>query len=118
LEQQAEAVQPKACDPIAPASEQVETTRAASSRGKRPVLATRPLQSAQSELGRGDIPAALEHYERLIKKGRFTGNHPRSARRVVPVSVEVTIWQALGDAYMRANRLQEALMRTPKRKSY
>jgi hypothetical protein len=68
------------------------------------------LEAAQAELGRGDIPAAIEHYGRLIKKGRHTEEVIRDLREALyRYPVEVTVWQALGDAYMRANRLQEAL---------
>ncbi|MBK9780902.1 MAG: tetratricopeptide repeat protein [Anaerolineales bacterium] len=65
---------------------------------------------AKSELDRGDIPEALVHYGKLIKKGKHLeeviGNLTESLYRY---PVEVSIWQALGDAYMRANRLKEAL---------
>ena len=68
------------------------------------------LESAQAELNRGDIPTALEQYSKLIKRGRFTEETIRDLREALyRYPVEVTIWQALGDAYMRANRLQEAL---------
>ena len=68
------------------------------------------LSLAKSELDRGDIPEALMHYGKLIKKGKHLeeviGNLSESLYRY---PVEVGIWQALGDAYMRANRLKEAL---------
>jgi hypothetical protein len=68
------------------------------------------LVSAHSEMNRGDIPAALEHYGRLIKKGRWLEEIIRDLREALyRYPVEVTIWQTLGDAYMRENRLQEAL---------
>ena len=68
------------------------------------------LNLAKSELDRGDIPEALVHYGKLIKKGKHLeeviGHLSESLYRY---PVEVSIWQALGDAYMRANRLKEAL---------
>jgi len=68
------------------------------------------LSLAKSELDRGDIPEALSHYGKLIKKGKhleeIIGELSESIYRY---PVEVGIWQALGDAYMRANRLKEAL---------
>ncbi len=68
------------------------------------------LESAQADLNRGDIPAALDRYGKLIKRGRFTEEIIRDLREALyRYPVEVTIWQTLGDAYMRANRLQEAL---------
>jgi tetratricopeptide (TPR) repeat protein len=68
------------------------------------------LSLAKSELDRGDIPEALMHFGKLIKKGKHLeeviGHLTESIYRY---PVEVSIWQALGDAYMRANRLKEAL---------
>ena len=68
------------------------------------------LNEAKSELDRGDIPAALEHYEKLIKKGKHLEETIRDlTESIYRYPVEVGIWQTLGDAYMRANRLKEAL---------
>ncbi|MBI3739063.1 MAG: hypothetical protein HY258_08470, partial [Chloroflexi bacterium] len=68
------------------------------------------LAGAQSELARGNIAAALEIYSRLIRKGKTLEEIIRDLREALyRYPVEVPIWQALGDAYMRANRLQEAL---------
>ena len=68
------------------------------------------LTQARTELDRGDIPEALLHFGKLIKKGRHLEeiiSHLSDSLYRYPV--EVSIWQALGDAYMRANRLKEAL---------
>ncbi|MCZ2126253.1 MAG: tetratricopeptide repeat protein [Anaerolineales bacterium] len=71
---------------------------------------TNLLALAKAELDRGDIPEALAHYGKLIKRGKFLeesiGHLSESLYRY---PVEVGVWQALGDAYMRANRLKEAL---------
>ncbi len=68
------------------------------------------LKQAQGELNRGDIPAAVDHYNKLIKKGKHLDETIRDLREsLYRYPVEVSIWQALGDAYMRANRLQQAL---------
>ena len=68
------------------------------------------LGSARNELSRGNIPAALETYAKLIKKGKFLDEVIFDLREALyRYPVEVSIWQALGDAYMRANRLQDAL---------
>ena len=68
------------------------------------------LEGAESELGRGNIAAALDLYARLIRKGKSLEEIIRDLRDALyRYPVEVPIWQALGDAYMRANRLQEAL---------
>ncbi len=72
--------------------------------------AVNSLNLAKSELDRGDIPEALSHYGKLIKRGKhleeIIGHLSESLYRY---PVEVGIWQTLGDAYMRANRLKEAL---------
>lgn len=68
------------------------------------------LGSARSELSRSNIPGALDAYGKLIKKGRFLDEVIFDLREALDrFPVEVSIWQALGDAYMRANRLQDAL---------
>lgn len=68
------------------------------------------LFSAQAEMGRGNISTALEVYSKLIRKGKFLEEIIRDLRDALyRYPVEVAIWQALGDAYMRGNRLQEAL---------
>jgi tetratricopeptide (TPR) repeat protein len=68
------------------------------------------LGSARSELSRSNIPGALETYEKLIKKGRFLEEVIYDLREALyRYPVEVSIWQTLGDAYMRANQLQDAL---------
>ncbi len=68
------------------------------------------LVNAQTELGRGNISTALGVYDKLIRKGKFLEEIIRDLRDALyRYPVEVSIWQALGDAYMRGNRLQEAL---------
>ena len=68
------------------------------------------LASAKAELARGNIAAALNMYGRLIRRGKSLTEIIRELRDALyRYPVEVPIWQALGDAYMRANRLQEAL---------
>jgi hypothetical protein len=68
------------------------------------------LSQARNELSGSNLSGALENYTRLIKKGRFLEEvifDLRDALYRFPVDVD--IWQSLGDAYMRANRLQDAL---------
>jgi tetratricopeptide (TPR) repeat protein len=68
------------------------------------------LGSARNELTRSNIPGALESYTKLIKKGRYLDEVIYDLREALyRYPVEVTIWQSLGDAYMRSNRLQDAL---------
>jgi tetratricopeptide (TPR) repeat protein len=68
------------------------------------------LTAAQNELTRGNIPGAMENYGKLIKKGKMLEEIIFDLREALyRYPVEVIILQTLGDAYMRANRLQEAL---------
>lgn len=68
------------------------------------------LGQARNELGRSNIPGALETYTKLIKRGRFLDEVIFDLREALyRYPVEVSIWQTLGDAYNRANRLQDAL---------
>jgi tetratricopeptide (TPR) repeat protein len=68
------------------------------------------LGSARNELSRSNIPGALDAYAKLIKKGRFLDEVVHDLREALyRYPVEVNIWQSLGDAYMRSNRLQDAL---------
>jgi tetratricopeptide (TPR) repeat protein len=82
---------------------------------KPPRLARKPeagisLESAQSEMGRGNIGAAIDVYTKLIHKGKSLEEIIRDLREALyRYPVEVSLWQVLGDAYMRSNRLQEAL---------
>ena len=82
---------------------------------KPPRLARKPeagisLESAQSEMGRGNIGAAIDVYAKLIHKGKSLEEIIRDLREALyRYPVEVSLWQVLGDAYMRSNRLQEAL---------
>jgi competence ComEA-like helix-hairpin-helix protein len=68
------------------------------------------LSRAQNELTRGNIPGAMESYGKLIKKGKLLDEIIFDLREAIyRYPVEVIILQTLGDAYMRANRLQDAL---------
>lgn len=68
------------------------------------------LQQAQTALEKGDTSAALADYNQFIQNGELleeTIHDLRDALYRHPVDVD--IWQSLGDAYMRSNRIQEAL---------
>jgi tetratricopeptide (TPR) repeat protein len=68
------------------------------------------LEVAQSEMTHGNIGAAIDIYVKLIRKGKALEEIIRDLRDALyRYPVEVPLWQALGDTYMRANRLQEAL---------
>jgi len=68
-------VQPKATRSTSKPA--VARTRPAAAAPKSTVSA---LDQAQSELARGDIPSALEHYAKLIKKGRCLDDAIRDLR--------------------------------------
>ncbi len=68
------------------------------------------LGRARDDLSSGNVPGALNTYGRLIRKTRLLDEVVRDLREALyRYPVDVGIWQALGDAYMRANRLQDAL---------
>ncbi len=118
---------PKAEEAAPPVSEESPPAEAAASAAPQPTseveAVPRPkrtgefsetqdplLIAAQNEFARGNIPGALEGYSKLIKKGNLLDEVIFDLRGTLQrYPVEVTIWQALGDAYMRTNRLQEAL---------
>ncbi len=67
-------------------------------------------ENSKLELQRGNLIEAAQGYKKLIKKGKMLEEvifDLREAQYSYPV--DVVIWQTLGDAYMRANRLQDAL---------
>ena len=103
LEERLAAVEP---DLPAPAATPARTPAPRKATGMLdPVLA-----QARNEFSRSNLSAALENYSRLIKKGRLLEDiiyDLREASYRYPVDVD--IWQSLGDAYMRSNRLQDAL---------
>lgn len=68
------------------------------------------LTIAQSALQSHNLEKALQAYNQLIKDGQYleeTIHDLRDALYRYPI--DITIWQTLGDAYLRSNRLQEAL---------
>jgi tetratricopeptide (TPR) repeat protein len=68
------------------------------------------LGQARNELSGSNLNSAMESYNRLIKKGRFLDEVIYDLRDALyRFPVDVNVWQSLGDAYMRANRLQDAL---------
>jgi tetratricopeptide (TPR) repeat protein len=68
------------------------------------------LSSAQNILDQNSLEEAMKKYSKLIKKGRLLDEVIHDLREAIyRYPVDVIIWQTLGDAYMRANRLQDAL---------
>ncbi len=68
------------------------------------------LSSAQNILDQNSLDDAMNKYTKLIKKGRLLDEVIHDLREAIyRYPVDVIVWQTLGDAYMRANRLQDAL---------
>ena len=106
LEQKLAASEEQPEKPAAPPRPQRElTARKVTGALTDPVLA-----QARNEFSRSNISAGLESYSRLIKKGRLLEDIIFDLREALyRHPVDVDIWQSLGDAYMRSNRLQDAL---------
>jgi tetratricopeptide (TPR) repeat protein len=65
---------------------------------------------AQAALQGNRLSEAMQHYAKLVKKGRLLEESIHDLREAIyRFPVDVIVWQTLGDAYMRASRLQEAL---------
>jgi hypothetical protein len=68
------------------------------------------LSNAQTALDQNSLDEAMKQYTKLIKKGHLLNDVTHDLREAIHRHpLEVNIWQTLGDAYMRANRLQDAL---------
>ena len=68
------------------------------------------VQRARDLLGHGGLDGAMNEYSKLIKKGKMLEEVIYDLKEAVySHPVDVVIWQTLGDAYNRSNRLQEAL---------
>jgi hypothetical protein len=68
------------------------------------------LSSAQTYLDQKSLNESMDQYSKLIKKGHLLDEVIYDLREGIHrYPVDVNIWQTLGDAYMRANRLQDAL---------
>jgi tetratricopeptide (TPR) repeat protein len=68
------------------------------------------LAAARDDLSRNNVNGALGSYGKLIKKARYLDEVIHDLREALyRYPVDVNLWQSLGDAYMRANRLQDAL---------
>ncbi len=68
------------------------------------------LEVSQKAFIEGNIPSAVDGYNHLIQKGQYLEEAIHDLRDALyRFPVDITIWQALGDAYIRTNRLQDAL---------
>jgi len=68
------------------------------------------LSAAQTALDAKYIKESMQAYAKLIKKNRLLDEVIHDLREAIyRFPVDISIWQTLGDASMRANRLQDAL---------
>jgi tetratricopeptide (TPR) repeat protein len=68
------------------------------------------LAAAQAALNNSKLDEAIQLYIKLIKKARLLEEVIHDLREAIyRFPVDIIVWQTLGDAYMRANRLQDAL---------
>ena len=110
-EQSPAAVPPeKTAAEVAPQAKEVhppQTAKAPSATGEKDKAL---FDNSQLELQRGNLTEAMQGFAKLIKKGKLLDEIIFELREALyRHPVDVIIWQTLGDAYMRANRLQDAL---------
>jgi tetratricopeptide (TPR) repeat protein len=68
------------------------------------------LTEAQAQLESDHLDESIKLYVKLVKKGRLLEEVVHDLQEAVyRHPVDVIVWQTLGDALMRANRLQDAL---------
>lgn len=67
-------------------------------------------QQAQSALKTGDIQTAMERYAEIIAASELLPSVIADLENALyQYPVDLSLWQTLGDAYLRSNRLQDAL---------
>jgi hypothetical protein len=84
-----------------------ETPKMAAEVPPAPVVSSR---EAQQALASGQLDTVVSYYDQVIRTGEKledTVHELRDALYRFPV--EISLWQLLGDAYMRSNCLQEAI---------
>jgi len=76
-----------------------------------PPPSTQPeLQGAWEKIASGNIEAAMKEYSELIRQERYLDDVIRDLQEAISLRpVDAILYQTLGDAFVRANRLQEAL---------
>jgi tetratricopeptide (TPR) repeat protein len=68
------------------------------------------LAVAQAALDASQLNESMQAYSKLIKKNRLLDEVIHDLREAIyRFPVDIIVWQTLGDAYMRTNRLQDAL---------
>jgi cytochrome c-type biogenesis protein CcmH/NrfG len=76
-----------------------------------PPISTIPeLQEAWSSISNGEIDTAVDQYSQLIKSDQHLDEVIRDLQEaLVKYPTDASLYQSLGDAYLHANMLQEAL---------
>jgi tetratricopeptide (TPR) repeat protein len=68
------------------------------------------LFEAQEAAGRGELPIAMKHYEKLVQSGQLVDAVIEDLEELARTHPDDhTVYQLLGDAYMKDGRLQRAL---------
>ena len=68
------------------------------------------LAKARNALGDGKLAEATTGFGKLVKSGKFIEEIIADMQAaLIKYPIEILLWQILGDAYMRADRLQDAL---------
>jgi hypothetical protein len=100
--------------PVTPVADKIPSWLAAEEETLSPEFQSEPEPEPEPEpvLPSDWHPAELPHHKTEmppVQSQEPIRTTPRTADALYRYPVEVSIWQALGDAYMRSNRLQEAL---------
>ena len=76
-----------------------------------PPISTIPeLQEAWNSITEGEVDAAVDQYTKLIKQDQHLDEVIRDLQEaLVKYPEDASLYQSLGDAYLHANMLQEAL---------
>ena len=88
-----------------------QTAAASPHKGKKSRLAAeQQLTAARDALEEGDITTAIKFYGKLISKKRYVSEVIVDLEQaLIRYPVHVELWQTLGDAYARQDRLSEAM---------
>jgi tetratricopeptide (TPR) repeat protein len=88
----------------------VETTPSIITPPEAPAGKAGELSQARQALGSGDVITALDAYNGLINSNEMVDETIHDLNEATSrYPTDVMVWQTLGDAYIRANRVQEAL---------
>jgi tetratricopeptide (TPR) repeat protein len=96
---------------VEPEKPEVEKAPAKPAKFKEPLTEpTQLLQSARQALGAGDAGRALSDYRKLIDRKQDIDTVIKDLQRAAERYPNLPkVWQALGDAYMKADQLPEAI---------